>query len=117
MNCLKCGREVTEEQVFCDDCLETMEQYPVDPDARVRLPRRQESAAPRKPVKRRTIAPEEQILLLTKRIRLLLVLLVIAVAAAVALAYPAAKHLMEDRLAPGQNYSTVTTPPSNGGTP
>ena len=31
MNCMKCGREIPEQQTFCDVCLEVMSQYPVNP--------------------------------------------------------------------------------------
>lgn len=31
MNCLKCGREIEEGQVFCNDCLVQMAKYPVKP--------------------------------------------------------------------------------------
>ena len=27
MNCMKCGRETQNEQVFCQDCLQEMEKY------------------------------------------------------------------------------------------
>ena len=29
MNCLKCGRDIAEDQLFCESCLEVMDQYPV----------------------------------------------------------------------------------------
>ena len=29
MNCMKCGRETENEAVFCPDCLQIMEKYPV----------------------------------------------------------------------------------------
>ena len=32
MNCLKCGREIEEGQVFCNDCLVQMAKYPVKPE-------------------------------------------------------------------------------------
>ena len=40
MNCMKCGVEIPEQQVFCDHCLQIMEQYPVKPDAHIHLPKR-----------------------------------------------------------------------------
>lgn len=38
MNCLKCGREIEEGQVFCNDCLVQMAKYPVKPGTAVQLP-------------------------------------------------------------------------------
>ena len=40
MNCLKCGKETTLGQVFCDDCREIMQQHPISPSAVVHLPKR-----------------------------------------------------------------------------
>ena len=40
MNCLKCGKETTRGQVFCDDCHDVMQKYPVNPSAVVHLPQR-----------------------------------------------------------------------------
>ena len=38
MNCMKCGKEIKEPQVFCDSCLATMEKYPVKSNIRVQVP-------------------------------------------------------------------------------
>ena len=55
MNCMKCGREIREEQVFCPKCLELMEQHPIKTDIAVQIPRRPEAPAkktqPRKKVR------------------------------------------------------------------
>lgn len=40
MNCLKCGRETPSSQVFCKDCLQVMNAYPVSPRAHVVIPTR-----------------------------------------------------------------------------
>ena len=39
MNCMKCGREVEEGQVFCPECLEQMEAEPIKISAPVHIPR------------------------------------------------------------------------------
>lgn len=39
--CLKCGKKVEEQSVFCSECLAIMEQYPINPGTVVHLPRRQ----------------------------------------------------------------------------
>ena len=62
MNCIKCGVEVPERQVFCENCLADMEKYPVKPDATVNLPRRTELPVSKKKVRRqRVLSPEEQL--------------------------------------------------------
>lgn len=113
MNCLKCGREVPGEQVFCEDCLLEMEKYPVKPETVIQLPRQRDSMGVKKSPKRRTAPLEEQVKLLRKRLRIQTILLLIALALIIALAFPAARYLMEDHFLPGQNYSTiiVTTTP------
>ena len=40
MACMKCGKKLGSSQVFCDECLEKMEQTPVPHNAVVVLPRR-----------------------------------------------------------------------------
>ena len=84
MNCMKCGAEAPEGQVFCDHCLSVMEQYPVKPGAHIHLPKRTETPEPaKKPSKKkRTPPPEEQITALkqkVKRLRLLAVVLVFVI--------------------------------------
>ena len=63
MNCMKCGVEIPENQVFCDHCLSVMEQYPVKPGTHIHLPKRPATPeAAKKPAKKkRTPTPEEQI--------------------------------------------------------
>ena len=73
MNCLKCGREIEEGQVFCNDCLVQMAKYPVKPGTAVQLPSRGSAAVSKKVHSRRRTktAPEEQLKALKKRIRIL----------------------------------------------
>ena len=40
MACLKCGKETGENQVFCSECKQIMEQYPVKPGTPIQLPKR-----------------------------------------------------------------------------
>ena len=80
MNCMKCGAECPEGQVFCDHCLSVMEQYPVKPGTHIHLPKRQTASDPaKKPSKKkRAPTPEEQIGILRMkvlRLRLLAVIL------------------------------------------
>lgn len=54
MNCIKCGREIADSQVFCDHCLDQMSAYPVKPGTPVYLPKRTPVAE-----KKRNAKPEE----------------------------------------------------------
>ena len=49
MNCLKCGRETRQSQVFCDACLEVMQNYPVKPGTVIHLPNREAYSTEKKP--------------------------------------------------------------------
>ena len=40
MHCMKCGNEIPDGQVFCEDCLNVMAKYPVKPDTPVQIPKR-----------------------------------------------------------------------------
>ena len=53
MNCLKCGRETQQSQVFCPACQEVMQNYPVKPGTVIHLPRRDTAVLEKKP------APEQ----------------------------------------------------------
>ena len=115
MTCMKCGREIPAGQVFCDSCLETMEKYPVKPDAAVHLPLRKETSSSKKPgSRRRQLPPEEQILLLRKRnrrLRLTVTILSILLAAAIAGAVLLQLHPDATNVLPmGRNYTIDPTP-------
>ncbi len=78
MNCLKCGKKTTDDQCFCPECLDSMDAYPVRPDVHIQLPSRATQPVPTKAGrKRRTLAPEEQVALLRRRVRRLTVLTVV----------------------------------------
>ena len=83
MQCMKCGVDVPEGQVFCDKCLEIMDRYPVKPGTPVQiLPRTTKD----KSSKKRELSPEEQLNKqknLNRRLRLLIWLLGIALACAI----------------------------------
>ena len=62
MYCLRCGRESRNEQVFCDSCLQIMEQRPVKPGTAVQLPEKTAVYATRQaPPLRRALSPGEQV--------------------------------------------------------
>ena len=111
MNCMKCGREIGEDAVFCDFCLEDMKKYPVKPGIAIQLHHRKETPAVKKTyVKRKQPpTPEEQIAKLKKRIRRLTILWLITALLLAAAIYPTVEYLTGRSITlPGQNYSTVT---------
>lgn len=61
MICMKCGKEVSDSNVFCDECLTDMERYPVKPGTPVLLPNRPKEVVIRKRNTRRAKKPEDQI--------------------------------------------------------
>lgn len=115
MTCMKCGRDIPAEQVFCDSCLEVMEKYPVKPDAAIHLPTGKDLPSSKKQTgRRRQLSPEEQVLLLRKRNRrlrttvaILSVLLAVSIAGAVLLQL----HPDVSKALPmGRNYTIDPTP-------
>ena len=89
MACMKCGKKTKEDQVFCPECLEVMEAYPVKRDIHIQLPNRPiHPIQKRSGKKRRNLTPEEQVVYLQSRVRrqkfaiALLVLLLLAALAA-----------------------------------
>lgn len=112
MYCMKCGRDVEEHQVFCEECRLDMEKYPVRPGTVVLLPNRTENTSVKKPyAKRRAVpTPEEQVKHLKKCLRLTLTLLLVTLAALAVLMYPTVESLLnQQQFALGQNYTSITT--------
>ncbi len=111
MNCMKCGRELHNKQVFCDGCLLDMEKYPVKPDTPLLLPSRQEVfEVKRKSLyARKVLSPEQRLHRLQTSVRLLMLALAAAIAA-FALTALLTLHLLEQRDRSssiiGQNYRT-----------
>ena len=113
MNCMKCGVEIPEQQVFCDHCLQIMEQYPVKADAHIHLPKRNSDAEPvKKPSKKkRTVSPEELISSLKLRVlrlRLLAVVLIFLLLVVSGLFALNLYHQYNDPIL-GKNYTINTT--------
>ena len=109
MNCMKCGRETKNEQVFCQDCLRVMQRYPVESGTVVFLPRRRDPVV-KKTVKRTVISQDEQIRMLRKQLGILWIVLAICIAAIVLMIKPTLHYVLDEHVEIGQNYSTVTTP-------
>ena len=109
MNCMKCGRETQNENVFCQNCLQEMEKYPVRPGTVVLLPRRKEPSMLKKITKRHVPTAEEQVKLLHKWVVVLSILLTICVAAIVLMFNPTMHYVLDEHVEMGQNYSSMTT--------
>ena len=109
MNCMKCGREILEGS-FCEECLASMDKYPVKPNIVVQIPNRQEAIQAKKMIRRRKeLTEKEKLIRYERRVRILTWIngiLAILLAGALVLC------LMEYRktLGPptGQNYTAVT---------
>lgn len=61
MNCMKCGKEIGEGRVFCEDCLEIMSQYPVRQGTPIHLPNNGPSAEKKAVSKKRQPTVEERL--------------------------------------------------------
>ena len=87
MNCMKCGRKIKDNQVFCEECLGIMDAYPVKPGTPIQLPTPSNSNLGVKPSSRRKQKkPEEQILsmrITIRRLTLALILTFLALLVAV----------------------------------
>lgn len=114
MNCMKCGREIEEDQAFCPYCLVDMESYPVKPGTVILLPNQQsQTTAPKKAViqHKPQLPPEEQLPVLKRKLWALRALSVLLILLLTVLGYITSRIITEldiQRLL-GQNYSTVET--------
>lgn len=113
MNCMKCGRETEEDQVFCRACLDDMDAHPVKPGTVVLIPSRNEEEEPRKNAHRKKLLPtlSEQNARLKKKLlwtRIVLAALLILFGL---LCFAVGRVAIEwdTGRAMGQNYSTVDT--------
>lgn len=59
MNCLKCGKETDGTNVFCQECLQIMERYPVKPGTPIHLPQRTTHGQEKQPVRRKETTAED----------------------------------------------------------
>lgn len=109
MNCMKCGTQIQEDNVFCDHCLSVMEQHPVRPGTHIHLPKRALlTDAPKKPVKKkRTLSTEDQLSALRLKVmRLRLTVAILAFLFCVASGFLAMKVLQgTPEPTTGRNYT------------
>ena len=109
MNCMKCGRETEKENVFCQNCLQEMEKYPVRPGTVVLIPRRKETSVIKKIQKRHVPTAEEQIKKLHQWVGTLIVLLAVCIVAIILMFRPTMHYVLDEHVPIGQNYSSVVT--------
>ena len=110
MTCMKCGKETSASQVFCDACLAEMQRHPVRPDIRVQLPVRP-SGDEKASAKKQLISPETQVRRLRKLVKWLAIALMcslLSLSLAIVLLFhlPTAKPASSNV---GKNYSTAGT--------
>ena len=107
MNCMKCGRELKEGQVFCDECLEGMAHEPVNINTPVLIPT-QPKATPTH--RRQVMNPEEEVKRLEKINQNLILFLILTSVATVLFAmglfYEEVLDVVDDL---GRNYHVVET--------
>lgn len=112
MNCVRCGRETVEDQVFCDLCLGEMEAYPVKPGTAVHIPARtpQDDMKKAQTKKKTPLTPSEQVLRLKRKVLRLRILLALMLLICGGLCFVISRAVVEldfQRLL-GQNYSIVS---------
>ena len=109
MNCMKCGREMEQETVFCQECLQEMQKYPVQPGAVVLLPRHREPSIIKKAPKRHLPSAEEQVVTLRKMVLWMSVALLVCIGAIILMFKPTMHYVRDEHFEIGQNYSSVAT--------
>ena len=110
MHCMKCGRKIEDQKVFCTDCLAEMENTPVNPDTVIHLPVRPALPVAKKKARRgRDGKPEDQLRHLKFVVRCLCVALAVCLVA-FALSAGMLLKMIDDRDSAstiGQNYGTI----------
>ena len=111
MNCMKCGRDIRDDQAFCPKCLELMKKHPVKPDVAVQLPIRREIPQKKAPPRKKVRTPEEQILQLKKRNRWLMAIVSLLLAVSLLMLSLCISYFRQLDVLKllGQNYSTAET--------
>lgn len=61
MFCMKCGKEIPEEQVFCEECLADMALHPVKPGTPVLLPVRPAQANAKRGARKKEVSAQLQL--------------------------------------------------------
>ena len=109
MYCMKCGKEIKENQVFCEACLTIMRKYPVKPGVYIQIPQRPVSTAGKPVSRKRIFSQEEQLLRLRRRVKRLVLALACSLLA-LGLTVTMLVHTISEQkshAAIGKNYNTV----------
>ena len=111
VNCMKCGREIKSDAVFCQQCLDHMEKYPISEHTLVYVPTEKDRVAS---VKKNTVAhpvvsPEDQVKRLHRKVEVLRLLVILFMAASLFFGILSVETLHELKLTNliGKNYTTV----------
>jgi len=108
--CIKCGREIAPNAVFCTECLEDMEKHPIAPGTPVVLHDKPVFAS-RRTQGRKSRKPEEQVRSLKTAVAWLIagVVLLAAALTVVTLLWLTEAKQTPDAPPPGENYQTSQT--------
>jgi hypothetical protein len=85
MNCIRCGREIEEPNVFCEECLQEMEKQPVNPGTPIQLPVHGDCSDPKRARFRLAESKWTDKIFRLKYIIVFLIILIVLLAAALAL--------------------------------
>ena len=117
MNCLKCGTAIEDGASFCENCLKSMEEYPIPKDTVVILPTKAQLAA-RKTPRKRNLTAEELLAQSRKQLQKVRFLAFIQFLVILLLVGGCVYFfLQEKKPALGQNYSTASTAATSGSLP
>ena len=112
MKCLKCGKETSHEQVFCDHCLDAMAAYPVKPGTHIHLPQKAGDTPVKKaPSRKRVLSADEQLLRFKKLSGWLVGVIAVLIIALGLTAYSLVMtgQALEQAKQAGRNFSVDTT--------
>ena len=117
MNCLKCGTAIDDGAFFCENCLKSMEKYPIPKNTVLVLPSKAQLAV-RKAPRKRALSTEELLSQTRKQLRKVRCFAFIQFLVILLLIGGCVYFFMKDRKpALGQNYSTVSTAATSGSLP
>ena len=109
MYCLKCGREIDGQQVYCSGCLEIMDRYPIKPGTPVQLPKKKTIITPKKQNRRSTPSLEDQ---LRRMRRMVTVLIFLLLSVSLVASYFIYQYLqpepVDEEPSPGQSWSVAS---------
>lgn len=112
MNCLRCGVQTENEQVFCDNCRAVMAENPVKPGTPIHIPQRSDPEPEKKQPRRRGLSPKKTVQQMRRLLRWLIALVAFLTAVICVLVGILLFHMNSAPSTPsdiGRNYNTVNT--------